>query len=108
MAAVAVGEALTSYVVIPSAEAHQDLDRKWVIQVGAYSRADAAEWALDAAAFIIPALITETTRQIDVVEDKHGILYRARQTGMTESEARQACFELRSQSLPCLVARPTS
>ena len=108
VAAVAVGEALTSYVIIPSAQAHQELDRNWVIQVGAYSRADAAEQALDAAAFVIPALITETARRIDVVEDKHGKLYRARQTGMTEAEARQACFELRSQSLPCMVAGPSS
>lgn len=108
VAAAAVGQALTSYVVIPSAEAHQDLDRNWVIQVGAYSRADAAEQALDAAAFVIPALITETARQVDVIEDRHGKLYRARQTGLTESEARRACFELRSQLLPCMVAGPAS
>jgi D-alanyl-D-alanine carboxypeptidase len=106
--ALAVGDAISSYVAIPSAQAHQELDRNWAIQVGAYSRIERAEQALDAAAFVIPALITETARSVDTVIDEHGPLYRARQSGLTEAEARRACQELKAQSLPCLVAGPKS
>ena len=108
VAAAAVGEALTNYVAIPSAEAHQELGRDWAIQVGAYSRADTAVQALEAAAFVLPALLTETRRQVDPVVDQHGTLYRARQVGLTEGEARRACQALEEQWLPCMVTGPAS
>jgi len=107
-AAVAVGEALTTYVAIPSAEAHQGMGRDWAIQVGAYSRADTAVQALEAAAFVLPGLLTETKRQVDPVVDQHGTLYRARQVGLTEDEARRACQALEEQWLPCMVTGPAS
>lgn len=108
VAAAAVGEALTTYVAIPSAEAHQELGRDWAIQVGAYSRADTAIQALEAAAFVLPGLLTETRRQVDPVVDHHGTLFRARQVGLTEGEARRACQALEEQWLPCMVTGPAS
>ena len=106
--AAAVGEALTTYVAIPAAEAHQGLGRDWAIQIGAYSREDTALQALEAAAFVLPGLLTETRRQIDPVVDQHGTLYRARQLGLTEGEARRACQALEEQWLPCMVTGPAS
>ena len=108
VAAAAVGEALTTYVAIPSAEAHQELGREWAIQVGAYSREDTALQALEAAAFVLPGLLTETRRHIHPVADEHGTLYRARQIGLTEGEARRACQALKDQWLPCMVTGPAS
>ncbi len=107
VAAAAVGEALTTYVAIPSAEAHQEVGGDWAIQVGAYSREDTAIQALEAAAFVLPGLLTETRRQIIPVVDQHGTLYRARQFGFTEGEARRACQALEKQWLPCMVTGPT-
>lgn len=107
-AAAVVGEVLTNYVAIQSAEAHQELGRDWSIQVGAYSREDTAMQALEAAAFVLPGLLTQTRRQIDPVVDQHGTLYRARQLGFTEGEARRACQALEEQWLPCMVTGPAS
>jgi D-alanyl-D-alanine carboxypeptidase len=103
-AAAVVGDALTSYVAIPSARAY-DGPRDWSIQVGAFSRRDAAERALDTAADAIPALLTESRRRIVPVEDRHGTLYRARQVGLTKDEARRACETLARHNLACMVAR---
>jgi D-alanyl-D-alanine carboxypeptidase len=103
-AAAVVGDALTSYVAIPSARAY-DGPRDWSIQVGAFSRRDAAERALDTATDAIPALLTESRRRVLPVEDRHGTLYRARQVGLTKDEARRACKTLARRNLACMVAR---
>jgi D-alanyl-D-alanine carboxypeptidase len=104
-AAAVVGDALTSYVAIPSARAHDGAGRDWSIQVGAFSRRDSAERALDTAADAIPALLTESRRRIMPVEDRHGILYRARQVDLTKDEARRICETLTRHNLPCMVTR---
>jgi hypothetical protein len=97
---------LTDYVAIPSARADEGAARDWSIQVGAYSRRDAAARALDTAASLMPALTVESERWIEPVVDRHGTLYRARQMGLTREEAMRACASLNSQRMPCLVARP--
>jgi hypothetical protein len=39
------------------------------------------------------------------VEDRHGILYRARQVDLTKDEARRICETLTRHNLPCMVTR---
>ena len=82
--------------------------RGWAIQVGAYSRRDTAESALDAAAGVVPSLGTGGARLIMPVEDANGTLFRARQLGLTKDEAQRACAALWQRSLPCMVWRPFS
>ena len=83
-------------------------EQDWAIQVGAFSRRDAAEQALDTAARVVPALRLGTGRHIMPVEDNQGTLYRARHQGLTKQEAQDACSSLWARNLPCIIARPTS
>ena len=83
-------------------------EHDWAIQVGAFSRRDAAEQALDTAARVVPALRLGTGRHIMPVEDNQGTLYRARHQGLTKQEAQDACSSLWARNLPCIIARPTS
>ncbi len=82
-------------------------EHDWAIQVGAFSRRDAAEQALDTAASVVPALRLGNGR-IMPVEDNQGTLYRARHQGLTKQEAQDACSSLWARNLPCIIARPTS
>ncbi|MDP6952177.1 MAG: D-alanyl-D-alanine carboxypeptidase family protein [Alphaproteobacteria bacterium] len=82
--------------------------RDWAIQVGAFSRRDAAERALDAAATVVPTLRLDSGRHIVPVEDNQGTLYRARHQGLTKEEAQEACSSLWARNLPCIIAQPAS
>lgn len=75
----------------------------WSIQVGAYSRLDAAEQALDLAQFAAPSLHGNGERRIVRISGSRA-LYRALRVGMTESAARRACGEMARHELPCIVA----
>ena len=74
----------------------------WSIQVGAYSRRDAAARALELARFAAPGLLAGQD-EIEEIRGGEGILYRARQTGLTEEDARRACGEIALHRLPCAV-----
>lgn len=81
----------------------------WSIQLGAYSERDAAERILEVAHFVVPGLAAGGERRVETVAARQGVLYRARQVGLGEEEARQACGEIRRHNLPCLVVpTPTS
>lgn len=81
----------------------------WSIQLGAYSERDAAERILEVAHFVVPGLASGGERRVETVAARQGVLYRARQVGLGEEEARQACGEIRRHNLPCLVVpTPTS
>ncbi len=82
--------------------------RDWAIQVGAFSRRDAAERALDTAASVVPTLRIDSGGHIMPVEDNHGTLYRARHLGLTKQEAQDACSSLWARNIACIIARPTS
>ena len=75
----------------------------WSIQVGAYSRLDAAEQALDLAQFAAPSMHGNGERRIVRIDGRRA-LYRALRVGMTESAARRACGEMARHELPCIVA----
>ena len=99
---------LPAAVVVPAPHPPRgEPGRGWAIQVGAYSRRDTAESALDAAAGVVPSL-GSGARLIMPVEDTHGTLFRARQLGLTKDEAQRACTALWQRSLPCMVWRPLS
>lgn len=84
-------------------------DGAWSIQLGAYSERDAAERILEVAHFVVPGLASGGERRVETVAARQGVLYRARQVGLGEEEARQACGEIRRHNLPCLVVpTPTS
>lgn len=81
----------------------------WSIQLGAYSERDAAERILEVAHFVVPGLAAGGERRVETVAGQRGVLYRARQVGLGEDEARRACGEIRRHNLPCLVVpTPTS
>ena len=81
----------------------------WSIQLGAYSERDAAERILEVAHFVVPGLASGGERRVETVAARQGVLYRARQVGLGEEEARRACGEIRRHNLPCLVVpTPTS
>ena len=81
----------------------------WSIQLGAYSERDAAERILEVAHFVVPGLAAGGERRVETVAGQRGVLYRARQVGLGEDEARRACGEIKRHNLPCLVVpTPTS
>ena len=81
----------------------------WSIQLGAYSERDAAERVLEVARFVLPRLTAGGEQRIEAVSGRRGVLYRARQTGLGEDEAKRACSEIERHNLPCLVVpTPTS
>ena len=58
---------------------------------------------------MVPGLASGGERRVETVAARQGVLYRARQVGLGEEEARQACGEIRRHNLPCLVVpTPTS
>ena len=75
----------------------------WSIQLGAYSERDAAERILEVARFVLPGLAAGREQRIEEVSGRQGVLYRARQTGFGEDEAKRACSEIERHNLPCLV-----
>ncbi len=93
--AAAIAPLRVAAISVPSGE--------WSIQVGAYSRHAAAERALDLVWFAAPALLSSGERRVERISGADGILYRARQTGLTETDARRACDEIRRHDLPCTV-----
>ena len=106
-AAAAVGDAITTYVSIPSAEAHPDLNREWGVQVGAFTERKAADHALREAMRTLPELLAATEGRVIAVIDKDGAVFRARRVGLSEAEARQACALLAKRHVTCFVAAPT-
>jgi D-alanyl-D-alanine carboxypeptidase len=101
-------EGLDSSVAATSGNATQSRAvRKWSIQVGAYrSEPPAAEAAL-LAADSAPALLGHA--RVLVTQVVHGgqRMFRARLTGLSESEARISCRRLAVHRIPCLAVADT-
>ena len=58
---------------------------------------------------MVPGLAAGGERRVETVAGQRGVLYRARQVGLGEDEARRACGEIKRHNLPCLVVpTPTS
>jgi D-alanyl-D-alanine carboxypeptidase len=78
---------------------------QWGIQVGAFSKADAARDAAQKAAKLAPQQLNSAAVAVAEYERKKKSLYRARLVGMTETQARAACRVLERKGVDC---RPLS
>ena len=77
----------------------QDL---WAIQVGAFRRFAAARDQVLRAARAQPRLLNGTEVVISAVENRGKTLYRARLSGLTETDARRVCKSLKRKDIGCL------
>ncbi len=75
----------------------------WVIQVGAYNRADLATRQAERAIKAAPAVLRNQKVGIEVPHNHADRLYRARLAGLSEDEARTACRILQRKQVGCLV-----
>jgi hypothetical protein len=87
--------------------ATQSHDRTWGVQLGAFSRHDAAERVLNSVAPLFPELLGNTQPEVSTVTDSVGTLYRARYIGLTEAAARALCSELTGRSQACIISPPS-
>ncbi|HIC71191.1 MAG TPA: D-alanyl-D-alanine carboxypeptidase [Alphaproteobacteria bacterium] len=102
-----IGEVLTEYVAVNDAMAAQSHDRTWGVQLGAFSRHDAAERVLNSVAPLFPELLGNTQPEVSTVTDSVGTLYRARYIGLTEAAARALCSKLTGRSQACIISPPS-
>ena len=102
-----IGEVLTEYVAVNDAMGAQSHDRTWGVQLGAFSRHDAAERVLNSVAPLFPELLGNTQPEVSTVTDSVGTLYRARYIGLTEAAARALCSELTGRSQACIISPPS-
>jgi len=76
------------------------------IQVGAYSKYNAAENAAQTAAKAEPGLLADARIVIDSQKlNNGGKVYRARVAGLTKADAQTACRNLKAKRTDCLVLR---
>jgi D-alanyl-D-alanine carboxypeptidase len=80
----------------------------WSVQVGAFSRYNAAESAAVDAAGQAAQPLAGAQIYVMEVQGQSGKLYRARLTGLAEPDAREACRLLTKQNQACLVVAPGS
>lgn len=74
----------------------------WAIQVGAFRRFAAARDQVLRAARAQPRLLDGTEVVITAVENQGKTLYRARLSGLTETDARRVCKSLKRKDIGCL------
>lgn len=76
---------------------------EWSVQLGAFRQAAAAEKLVNKARGKVP----EAEPLVDAVEaGKNVTLYRARLTGLTQADARQACEQFKREKMTCSVVSP--
>ncbi len=77
----------------------------WAIQVGAFANADQARAATAAAKVHASEMLASARPLVGPVHEPHGMLYRARLTGLSREAAVQACEKL-SHHGGCIVVSP--
>lgn len=82
----------------------QNGNGSWAVQLGAFKKQDAAEATVAKAQAKVPA--GEPT--IETLRADSGMLYRARLTGLSEADARNACSSLKRKNLTCTVVSPSA
>ncbi len=81
-------------------------DGDYGIQVGAYSKYNAAQNAAQIAAKAEPALLADARIVIDSQKmNNGGKVYRARVAGLTKADAQTACRNLKAKRTDCLVLK---
>ena len=81
------------------------LGAPWAIQVGAFSRIDAAYAAIKTSLKHIPGIVVRAAALIVPVAEGDGGLYRARFIGVSWREAQRACRILTAKRLDCEVVQ---
>lgn len=81
-------------------------DGNYGIQVGAYSKYNAAQKAAQTATKAEPSLLADARIIIDTQKMNNGSkLYRARVAGLTKTDAQTACRNLKAKRTDCLVLK---
>jgi D-alanyl-D-alanine carboxypeptidase len=81
-------------------------NRFWGVQVGAYSRYSPARQAAVRARQHLPFGIRESRIAVDETPSPGGkMYYRARVVGLAQSEALDACRQLKAKRMSCLVVQ---
>lgn len=83
----------------PKARKKASKSEAWAVQLGAFRQAKAAKQALAKA----QTKVAGAEPAVEPVRSDNGTLYRARLTGLTEADARNACSSLKRQNLSCTV-----
>jgi cell division septation protein DedD len=81
---------------------------QWAIQVGAYARESEANLALGNAREHAHVELAVAHSYVASVRGSHGVLWRARLTGLSREAAVQACEKLGHLRLGCVVVSPES
>jgi len=84
------------------------LQGPWGIQVGAFSRSNAAFDAATAASTRVNGVLATARVHVMEVQGDSGVLYRARLIDLSEDGAREACRQLTQHNVACLVVAPGS
>ena len=80
----------------------------WAVQVGAFNRSEAARVAAEAATKLAPAQLRDADIDVSALaRNKKATVYRAGLTGLSETEAREACKVLEKKHRDCLVMSQT-
>ncbi len=75
---------------------------EWAVQLGAFKKAASAERVLNRVKAKLPA----AEPLVDTVDSGRKTLYRARFTGLSETDARSACQRLKREKMSCSVIAP--
>lgn len=78
----------------------------WSIQIGAYAARAAGQRAVAATTQSLGGILDNAVPSIQPVTGAHGMLYRARLTGLDEATAQTACARLSQQGRQCLAIAP--
>jgi cell division septation protein DedD len=81
---------------------------QWAIQVGAYSSEGMAHAAVGTARERAAAELAVAHASVASVRQSHGVLYRARLTGLSRDAAVQACERLAHGRASCMVLSPNA
>ena len=88
---------------VTPAAARPDTAGEWAVQLGAFRQAAAAEKLVKKARGKLPA----AEPLVDAVDAGNKVtLYRARLTGLTQADARQACEQFKREKMTCSVISP--
>ncbi len=79
---------------------------QWAVQVGAYANQNQAQTALSTARDQARAELAPGRVQVGSVKQPHGVLWRARVTGLSRETAVQACEKLSRGRTGCIVLSP--
>ncbi len=77
----------------------------WGVQVGAFSRADAARAEIARATSADPRLVATTDASVSEARTDRGTLYRARLVGLSEADARDTCRRLIDRDIGCVAVQ---